>query len=325
MRKVKWGVLSTANIGVKKVIPGMMSSQWCDISAICSRSEEKAQKVAQELGIPTYYGSYEELLNDPNIEAIYNPLPNHLHVPFTKKALEAGKHVLCEKPISTTEEEAKELLQFSEQFPELKVMEAFMYRFHPQWAEIKKQIAMGTIGEVKSVHSEFTYFNRKAENVRNIAAYGGGGLLDIGCYCINLSRFIFDEEPNRVAGSIDYDPDFNVDRIAHGLLDFSGGTATFLCATQLAPRQSAIISGTKGSIEIDIPFNAANEIERSITIKQNGESTIITFPECDQYALQGDAFAKAIVEQQPLPFTLHDALANMHVITKIITSEDSMV
>ena len=234
MTKIRWGVLSTANIGVAKVLPAMQRGAHCDVTAIASRDLSKAQATARQLGIPKAYGSYEELLADPEIDAIYNPLPNHLHVPWSIKAIEAGKHVLCEKPIALTTAEAQTLADAARQHPQLKVMEAFMYRHHPQWQRARQIVAAGGIGELRTIQSIFSYYNDDPGNIRNQADIGGGGLMDIGCYNISISRFIFDAEPQRVCGIVEYDPQFKTDRLASGMLDFGRGTATFTCSTQLA-------------------------------------------------------------------------------------------
>ncbi len=320
-RKVKWGVLSTANIGVNNVIPSMQKSQFCEIAAISSRNIENARNVAQQLEIPKFFGSYVQLLADPEIEAIYNPLPNHLHVPWTIKALEAGKHVLCEKPISITAKEAQALIDVTKKHPHLKVMEAFMYRFHPQWEKVKEIINSGDIGDIHCISSVFTYYNTDPNNVRNKADIGGGGLLDIGCYCINLSRFLFESEPVNVRSFVDYDPIFNTDRLVSGILEFEDGVANFLCSTQLDHRQSATIYGTKGYMELNIPFNAANETARKLHLHKSGEKETIFFETCDQYILQGDAFSKAILDNTPVPISLDDALANMNVIDQILNKK----
>ncbi|MBO6523728.1 MAG: Gfo/Idh/MocA family oxidoreductase [Balneolaceae bacterium] len=318
VRKVKWGVLSTANIGVNSVIPSMQKSRLCEIVAISSRNIENARTAAQKLEISKFFGSYEELLADPEIEAIYNPLPNHLHVPWTIKALEAGKHVLCEKPISITAKEAQSLIDATEKYPQLKVMEAFMYRFHPQWEKVKEIIKSGVIGDLRCTNSVFTYHNVDPDNVRNQANIGGGGMLDIGCYCINLSRFLFEREPINIQSFVDYDPVFNTDRLVSGILEFEGGIANFLCSTQLDHRQSATIYGTKGYMELNIPFNSANEVTRKLKLHKGGETETIFFETCDQYILQGDAFSKAILDDTPVPNSLEDSLANMKVIDQIL-------
>lgn len=319
--KVKWGVLSTAKIAINNVIPSMQKSKFCNIQAISSRSLDKVKKVANDLDIPVFYDSYEELLNDPEIEAVYNPLPNHLHVPWTLKALEAGKHVLCEKPISITSSEAKQLLNAQKKYPHLKVMEAFMYRFHPQWNKVKELIKSGEIGKVHSIDSVFTYHNIDPNNVRNKSDIGGGGILDIGCYCINMSRFLFESEPLEVKSYVDYDPEFKTDRLATGILEFENGVATFMCSTQLNHRQRAIIYGTKGYIELNIPFNSSNEALRKMWIHKGSEVETIIFDTCDQYTLQGDAFSKSILENTPVPIPLKDSISNMTVIDKILTAK----
>lgn len=320
MKKVNWGVMSTANIAVKNVIPSMQKGEYCTIAAISSRNLENAKLVAEKLGIDTYYGSYEELLADPNIDAIYNPLPNHLHVPWTIKALKAGKHVLCEKPVSITAQEAEELLQEAKSHPHLKVMEAFMYRFHPQWEKVKEIISNGEIGEVNSIHSVFTYFNTDPKNVRNKADIGGGALLDVGCYCINLSRLIYESEPISVKSSIKIDPEFKTDIQTTGLLEFEEGIATFMCSTQLEHAQSATIYGTKGTIKMNIPFNSANENARKVSVVKGGERETFFFETTDQYTLQGDAFSKSILENTPVPTSIDDAIANMKVIDKLFAN-----
>ncbi len=319
-KKIKWGVLSTAKIGVKNVIPSMQKGELSEITAIASRNIDNAKNTTIELGIPTYYGSYEELLSDPEIDAIYNPLPNHLHVSWTIKALEAGKHVLCEKPIGLNANEAEKLITASKKYTHLKVMEAFMYRFHPQWEALKEVISSGRIGEVKHIDSVFTYYNTDPNNVRNQADIGGGGVLDVGCYCINLSRMIYGSEPIEVKSHIDVDPVFKTDRIASGILVFEQGTAGFMCSTQLDHKQHAIIYGTKGFAELNIPFNAANEATRKLKICTGGETEMILFETCDQYTLQGDAFSLSILEDTAVPTPLEDALANMKVIDQILKS-----
>jgi predicted dehydrogenase len=318
--KVKWGVLSTAKIAVGKVIPAMQKSEWCDIIAISSRDPQKAQAVAEKLGIPRAYGSYEALLADPEIEAVYIPLPNHLHVPLSIQALQAGKHVLCEKPIALNAAEAEELLKVSRQFPHLKIMEAFMYRFHPQWRTAKRLVQEGIIGELRAIQTLFSYYNDDPQNVRNQADIGGGALLDIGCYAVSLSRFIFNAEPSRVLGTSTIHPQFHTDTLTSGILEFSSGTATFTVSTLMQPYQDVKIFGTKGVIHVTIPFNAPpNHVTyQFLTCGEKDESSL--FPMCDQYTLQGDAFSRAILENTPVPTPLEDAVANMKVIDAVVAS-----
>jgi predicted dehydrogenase len=325
-RKVRWGVLGVAKIATEKVIPAMQQAKLCEVVAIASRSKPKAETAAARLGLPRAFGSYEELLEDPNIDAVYNPLPNHLHVPWSIKALELGKHVLCEKPIALSVDEALTLVEAGRRRPELKLMEAFMYRFHPQWQTAKRLVTEGRIGSLRTIATLFSYFNRDPENVRNQADIGGGGLLDIGCYPISLSRFIFDAEPRRVLGQIEYDPDFKTDRLASGVMDFEGGTSTFTVSTQLAPYQRVQIMGDEGRIEIEIPFNAPPDRPCKIWhATSHGTKEIteeIVLPICNQYTIQGDLFSRAILENAPVPTPIEDAVANMRVIEAIFRSAD---
>jgi predicted dehydrogenase len=318
--KVRWGVLSTANIGTEKVIPAMQSGRYCEIAAIASRDLDRARAAADRLGIPKAYGSYEELLADPEIDAIYNPLPNHLHVAWSIKALEAGKHVLCEKPIALTAAEAQKLLDAARERPQLKVMEAFMYRHHPQWQRARQLVADGKVGELRTIQSFFSYHNPDPANIRNIAEFGGGGLMDIGCYTISLSRFIFGSEPRRVCGIIEYDPQFKTDRLTSGVLDFGRGTSTFTCATQLTPYQRVNIFGTEGRVEIEIPFNAPSDRPCRMWHQYGDEIHEIVLDVCDQYTIQGDLFSQAVLDDTPVPTPLEDAVANMKVIEALVQS-----
>ena len=320
MSKLRFGILSTAKIGVDKVIPAMQRAANCEIVAIASRDAARGRAAAEKLAIPVVHDSYEKLLADPNVEAIYNPLPNHLHVPWSIAALEAGKHVLCEKPIGLSADEGQKLVDASRRFPRLKVMEAFMYRHHPQWQTAKRLVGEGQIGKLRTIQTFFSYYNDDHANIRNQAEIGGGGLADIGCYCISLARFLFDAEPRRVVGLVEYDPKFRTDRIASAILEFADGTSTFTCGTQLAPYQRVNILGTEGRIEIDIPFNAPPD--RPCTMRhQAGDRTVeISLPVCDQYTIQGELFARAVLEDTAVPTPIEDAVANMRVIEAIIAS-----
>ncbi len=320
MKKLRWGILSTAKIGRLKVIPAMQQSLYCEITAIASRDQAKAQSTAGQLNIPKAYGSDEDLLADPEIDAVYIPVPNHLHVPLSIKSLEAGKHVLCEKPIGLTAAEGKMLLAESRKYPGLKIMEAFMYRFHPQWVQTVKMVREGKIGTLRTIHSIFSYYNMDADNIRNKADIGGGGLMDIGCYCISLSRFLFGEMPKRVSGVVEYDDKFKTDRFASGILDFHQGTSTFTCSTQLTPYQRVNIFGTKGRIEIEIPFNAPPDRPTRLWYAHEGKSDKIEFDICDQYTIQGDRFARSVMDKTPVPIPLEDAVENMQVIEALIDS-----
>lgn len=323
MSKLKFGILSTAKIGTLKVIPAMQRGEQTEVVAIASRDLGKAQAAAGELDIPTAHGSYDELLADPNVDAIYNPLPNHMHVPWSVKALEAGKHVLCEKPIGLTSEEGQQLVDAGNAHPQLKLMEAFMYRHHPQWQRAREIVQTGGVGELRTIQSFFSYFNDDGSNIRNMAQIGGGGLMDIGCYCISLSRFIFEAEPERVCGIVEFDPQFETDRIASGILDFGRGTSTFTCSTQLTPYQRVNIFGTEGRVEIEIPFNAPPDRPCRIWHQRGGEIEEIAFDVCDQYTIQGDLFAQAVLNDTDVPTPIEDAVANMRVIESVFASGKS--
>ena len=323
MTKIRWGIISTANIGLTKVIPAMQSGKFCEIAAISSQNLQKAEKAAAGLNIPKAYGSYEELLADPYIDAVYNPLPNHLHIEYTIKALKAGKHVLCEKPLSLNVEEAGKLLETIKAYPKLKVMEAFMYRFHPQWQKAKELLDTGKIGLLRTVSSFFSYSNLDPDNIRNKADIGGGALMDIGCYCISFPRYLFGKEPTRVIGSIDIDPVMKTDRLTSGIMEFEEGTSTFTCSTQLSPFQRANIFGTSGRIEIEIPVNAPSDKPTRIFVEADGNLEEIVFDICDQYTLQGDAFSKSIIEDTDVPTPIKDGVLNMKVLEALVKSTRS--
>ena len=325
--KVRWGILSTAKIGLKKVIPGMQKGRLCSIDAIASRSLSRAEGAATELGIPRAYGSYEELLADPDIDAIYNPLPNQLHVPWTVKACEAGKHVLCEKPIGLNAGEARSLLAVRSRTG-VKIGEAFMIRSHLQWLRVRELLAAGRIGELRSIVGFFSYYNVDPANIRNRMESGGGGLLDIGCYLIHVSRLAFGGAPTRVIGLIDRDPQMQIDRLTSAMLDFPGGQSIFTCSTQLVAYQRVQLLGTRGRIEVEIPFNAPPDKSTRILIDDGSDlsgGAIVgeMIPACDQYAEQGDAFAKAIMEGADVPVSIEDAIENMAAIDAIFKSAES--
>lgn len=322
--KLRWGVLSTANIGLRKVIPAMQKGSTIAVTAIASRDLEKAKNAAASLEIPNVYGSYEELLADPNIDAIYNPLPNQLHVPWTIKAAEAGKHVLCEKPISLTAAEAKTLLEVRARTG-VKIGEAFMIRSFHQWLRLRELLDSGRIGELRSITGYFSYNNVDPKNIRNRPDCGGGGVYDIGCYCIHASRFAFGEQPKRVVACLDHDPEFKTDRLSSAILEFSGGQSIFTCSTQLIAYQRIHFLGTRGRIELEIPFNAPPDRPTRLFIDSTGDLTgsgISTeiFPVDDQYTIQGEAFAKAVREGGEVPVSIEDAIGNMAVIEAIFES-----
>ena len=322
--KLRWGVLSTANIGLKKVIPAMQLGKYTEVAAISSRSLAAARDAATRLGIPIAYGSYEELLADPNIDAIYNPLPNQLHVPWTIKAAEAGKHVLCEKPISLTVAEAKTLLEVRSRTG-VKIGEAFMIRSYPQWLRVRQLLDEGRVGELRSIVGFFSYFNVDPANIRNSVESGGGALMDIGCYLIHASRYAFGSQPTRVVACIDRDPAMRTDRLTSAILEFPNGQAIFTCSTQLVPYQRIQFLGTRGRLELEIPFNAPKDRPTHLVIDEGGDLfgadiTVETFPTCDQYTLQGDAFSRAVMDNTEVPVPIEDAINNMSVIEAIFRS-----
>ena len=322
--KIRLGILSTAKIGLKKVIPAMQLGQFCEVKAIASRNLASAQQAATALHIPHAYGSYEELLADPDIDAIYNPLPNNLHVPWTIRAARAGKHVLCEKPIALDAAEARTLLAVQAETGKT-IAEAFMVKLHPQWIRTRELIAQGAIGPLRLVTGTFSYFNNDPANIRNHADKGGGALMDVGCYLVFVGRELFRAEPTRVLALIDRNPGTHVDRLTSFILDFPSGQAIFSCSTQLVSSQRVQAFGTTGRIEVEIPFNTPPDRPSRIFVDATGDflGTGIateTFPAVDQYTLQGDAFARAILDRTPPPVPLAAAINNMAVIDALFRS-----
>ena len=325
-RKVRWGVLSTANIGMEKVTPAIMKSPSSEVLGIASRDLAKARAAADRLGIAKAYGSYEEMLADPEIDAIYNPLPNDLHVPMTLAAAAAGKHVLCEKPIGLDAADAEKLRAAPDN---VIVAEAFMVRYHPQWLRVREIIRSGELGEVKAVHAAFSYFNADPGNIRNKPENGGGAIMDIGCYPITAGRFFFEGEPERVLALVDRDPTFGIDRQASVLADFGNGRQlNFIVSTQLVPHQKFTVFGTKARVEIVIPVNAPADSATAIIVDtgltaDGSLSRREVIPACDQYTEQAEAMAQAILNGTKLPYGIEDAIASMRVIDAVFASETS--
>jgi predicted dehydrogenase len=323
---VRWGVLGASNFARKVSLPGMMRGPLTHVVALASRDAAKAQAAAQSLPIAKAYGSYEELLADPDIDIIYNPLPNHMHAEWTARAARAGKHVLCEKPIALNAREAEMLVTVQRETGKL-ISEAFMVRHHPQWRHAKAWIEGGRIGDLVGVQTLFSYFNRDAANIRNRKEVGGGALYDIGCYAVNTSRYLFGREPLRAVALIERDPDFGTDRLTSGLIDFGGAHLTFMCSTQAVPYQRVNAFGTKGRIEIEIPFNAPATAPCRIFLDDgsalNGSSAeVTTFPIVDQYHLQSEAFSRAIRTGAAIENGIDVALGNMRVIDALFRSAD---
>ncbi|MEO6221744.1 MAG: Gfo/Idh/MocA family oxidoreductase [Vicinamibacterales bacterium] len=327
MQRLRWGVLGAAKIAVEKVIPAMQCGSSTDVVAIASRDATRAAAVAATLGIPRSYGSYEALLADPEIDAVYNPLPNHLHLPWTIAAAEAGKHVLCEKPIGLTAAEARELIKVRDRTG-VRIQEAFMVRTHPQWVRAVEICRSGRLGDLKSYVGTFSYFNNDPSNIRNVAEWGGGALMDIGCYLILTSRMIFGEEPRRVIGCIVRDPDSRVDTLTSIMLEYPSGHAIATCSTRLVPHQRVQVFGTKGKLEVEIPFNAPPDRPCRIVVDDVGDLfgrglETIEIPTCDQYTVQGDLFSRAILENSDIPYPLEMSVQNMALIEAVFRSAQS--
>jgi predicted dehydrogenase len=324
MRKIRWGVLSTARIGVTKVIPGMQKGNFCEVTAIASRHIDRAREVASESGIPKAYGSYQELLEDPDIDAVYIPLPNHLHAPWTIASARSGKHVLCEKPLAMGSGEAAEMVESCRQAKVL-LMEAFMYRLHPQWVKVREIVESGRLGSLVAIQTFFSYKLLDAQNIRHIPEYGGGGLMDIGCYCVNLSRMLFGREPQRVRGHIYQDPALGVDVLSSGVLDFGTGHSVFTCATQAEPHQRVLIVGTEGRLQVEIPFNIPPDYPTRLNLTIGGsfsglgETEVLVVPAADKFTIQGDLFSEAILKKRPVPIPPEDSIANMRVIEELLS------
>jgi predicted dehydrogenase len=319
---VRWGVLGCADIAVRKVIPAMSGSDLSQVAAIASRSVEKARATADSLGIPKSYGSYEELLEDREIEAVYIPLPNHLHPEWTIAAAKAGKHVLCEKPLATSSELARQMIEVAERSG-VKLMEAFMYRLHPLWVEVRRLITDGAIGELRAVQAAFSYYNDDPGDIRNQVEAGGGSLFDIGCYPVNVARMLFDAEPTDVMASMRRDPEFGTDVLTSVVLDFDGRHAGFICSTQLENDQRVHIYGTGGRLVVEIPFNIPPDRPTRLLAVSGGEPPVAPdvvvhqIPEADQYRVQADAFSRAIRDDGPVPTPPKDAVANIEVMERI--------
>ena len=322
--KLRWGVLGAARIATKKVVPAMQRGEFTTVDAIASRDLAKARTAANELGLAKAYGSYDELLADPEIDAVYNPLPNHLHVEWTTRAADAGKHVLCEKPIGLVAADAKRLVAVRDRTGVL-IQEAFMIRTHPQWLGALEIASSGRIGDVRSITGYFSFFMDDPANIRNVKAWGGGGILDIGCYLVNTARMIFQAEPRRVCALIEEDPETGVDWMASLMMDFGGRHAAGTCSTRLAHAQRITVAGTRGRVEVEIPFNAPPDRPCRIFVEDSPPGAVpdrhmIEFETCDQYTIQGDRFSEAAMKGTAAPYPLEDSVKNMQVIDALFRS-----
>ena len=328
MGAVRWGIMSTAGIATQKVIKGIRGAGNCEVLAIASRDEARARAAAAALDIPRAYGGYDALLADPEIQAVYIPLPNHLHAEWTRRAAHAGKHVLCEKPLAMTSVEARQMIAACQESGVL-LMEAFMYRLHPSWVAVRELVASGRIGDLIAVDSWFSYFNDDPANIRNIRDAGGGALYDIGCYSVNLSRMLFGTQPTRVRSAITRDPASGVDILTSGILEFEQGVATFTCSTRAEPDQRVDIYGTQGRIAIDIPFNIPPDRPTRVSVVAGGDppvsprTEVLEFPAMDPYSAEAAAFAEAVLAGRPVPTPPDDAVANLEVIEGLFAAADS--
>jgi predicted dehydrogenase len=328
LARLRWGILSTAAIARRKVIPGISGAEHCEIVAIASRDLALATRVAAEHSIPTAHGSYEALLADPNVDAVYIPLPNHLHARWTIAAADAGKHVLCEKPLALTPGDAERMIEAAERAG-VHLMEAFMYRHHPSWVAVRELVAGGRIGPLTAVHSWFSYYNDDPADIRNIADVGGGALYDIGCYCVNLSRMLFGAEPGRVTAAIIRDRLNGTDVVTSGMLEFDGGTATFTCSTRAESDQQVHIYGTQGRISVGIPFNIPPDGPTEVTVFSGGDPPVapgrevLTFAPADPYTVEAEQFATAILDGRPTPVDPRDAVANLRVIEQLFAAGET--
>jgi predicted dehydrogenase len=327
LEKVRWGILGDANIGRGRALPPLRDNPLCTMVALASRDQARADAAAAALGIPRAYGSYEALLADPEVEVVYIPLPNHMHLEWTTRAAEAGKHVLCEKPIALTAADAKRLIDVRDRTGVL-IQEAFMVRTHPQWLRVREVARSGDIGTLCAMQSIFANMNRDPKNIRNISAFGGGALYDLGCYPITTSRFVFDAEPTRVLARMDYDPDFGTDRLDSVILDFPDAQSSFVCSTQMALYQRAMVFGTKARVEIEMPYAAPADQSTRLLVDHGGQLAgvppdIETIAPCNQYRIQAELFSKAVRKMGPQAIPLEDSWANMKVLDAVRLSARS--
>jgi predicted dehydrogenase len=323
---VRWGILSTSSFAEKRFLPGLRRAEGVEIAAVASRSEASADAFAQTNNIPTAYGSYEALLADPTIDVVYIPLPNHLHVEWARKAAEAGKHVLCEKPMPLV---AADLEQLRDVASKVHIAEAFMVRLHPQWHEVRARVRAGEIGELTHAHIAFAYTNTVADNIRNKADIGGGALYDIGCYCVVASRWFFETEVQRAVALFDRDPVFGTDRRTTGLLDLGNArSVAFSCSTQSVPHQRIHLFGIKGRIEVTIPFNHPAD-DTCTYLTHDGSSldgmdtTAYVVAAVDQYKLEAEWFSNLVRTAVPTTQLLDDAVMQARTLDALFRSEKS--
>lgn len=312
---------------MEKVTPAIQAAANCDVVAIASRSPERAADAADALGIPSSFDTYQDLLDADDIDAVYIPLPNDQHAEWVIRAARSGKHVLCEKPLAMSAAEARDMVDACTDEGVL-LMEAFMYRHHPTWTTAIDLVRSGAVGQVQAVHSWFSYYNDDPSNIRNQLDHGGGATMDIGCYCINLSRLVFDDEPTSISAEVTRDPALGVDTVTSAVMAFPrGGHALFTCSTRAEDSQGVHIIGTAGRLEIDIPFNIPTLVDTRIRVTAGGDPPVdpatetVVFPPANQYTIQAEAFARAILDDTPVPVDPRDAIGNMAVIEAILAPD----
>lgn len=324
MTELRWGILSTANIGTRQVIVPTQAAARCRVVALASREANRAMFAAQQLGIPRSYGSYEALLRDPEVDAVYIPLPNHLHGEWTIAALEAGKHVLCEKPIGLSSAEARRMDEAARRAGRV-LMEAFMYRLHPTWVTTRRLIESGRIGELRGMQSWFSFYAADPGNIRNRVETGGGAMYDIGCYCMNSARLLMGGEPTAVQAAVRRDPVSGVDTVVAGVLEFGDRLASFGVSIRAESDQRVVVYGTEGRITLEIPFNIPDDRPTRVLLYRGSgsppfePSEVLPFPPANMYGIQAEAFAAAVLDGAPLPVPMSDSIANMEVIERILS------
>jgi len=315
---VRWGLLSTARIN-RRLAPGIRASRLTELAGVASRDRSKAERAVRELGAERAFGSYEEMLASDAIDAIYLSLPNSLHAEWAMKAAEAGKHVLCEKPLASTSEEAKQVVDVCEREGVL-LMEAFMYRHHPQHAQVREIISSGRIGDPLVVHAQFTYYLAPSEDIRWTGELSGGALMDVGCYCINASRLIFEAEPITAKGLGRYDGVRGVDVTTLALLEFPDNRfASFSCSMLLQRSNRYEVVGSEGSIEVPTAFVPGNT-DVVLRVSDRSGSTEVVVPGVDQYRLEVEHFSKCILDGTSLTYPAENGLATMRTIDAVRSS-----
>ena len=328
MKELSWGVLGASTFAIEHMIPALQQTKGVRVHAVASRELAKAEAVAEQFGLAQAYGDYEALLADPAIDVIYNPLPNHLHVPWTAKAARAGKHVLCEKPIALDAAEAAQLIAVRNETG-VQIQEAYVVIHHPQWQRARELVRTGRIGRVQAIQGWFSFTLEDRDNYRNKREMGGGPLLDIGVYPLLTGRYIFEAEPLRAFASIERDPASGVDVLTSAMLAFPTGILTFTCAMRLVFHQHMAIHGTEGRIELPEPF--AQHHTRSARISILGprdiwapiNEEVETLERVNQYVPQAERFCAAVRGEAPPAFPLEESVKMMRTLDALARSGES--